>query len=464
MTHSATIAAHSPSFSARIERISTLRLMLARWCPGIRMFGCNALRIAGMVPVLLVLIIHILVYVAGVWGTLLPLYSTHPAASTALLVIFHFIFVMTLINYSVLVIADPGSPPADWKAPPPSTFFHQPPNPFLTRFSTQSPINSNPPQHHTPINQTHSLPPPDRLVSTSTEPVPLIQIPPAASSPPSSPFLSPSSIVAHTSVTVDPQPSAHHVQFRYAHLMHERTFEGYLRYCQTCNSYKPDRSHHCSVCRRCILKMDHHCVFVNNCISFYNYKFFICFITYAFIGCLFVTIVTFPTFADIISLKTSHIMSLSNIAQSSAVSRFVHGTHTPWRVTSSVFAKFVADPFVLHSLLANLSSAPRLSPFVRTIVLIGYISASAFSFALAIFIALHYYLVSKGRTTIEMYEMTDPVRAPRVAQYDLGLRRNFKSVCGSLPLCWPLPVRAYIDGDGITYQRKVPPHIYTSAV
>lgn len=29
--------------------------------------------------------------------------------------------------------------------------------------------------------------------------------------------------------------------------------------CQKCCAIKPDQAHHCSVCRRCILRMDHHC-------------------------------------------------------------------------------------------------------------------------------------------------------------------------------------------------------------
>ncbi len=34
--------------------------------------------------------------------------------------------------------------------------------------------------------------------------------------------------------------------------------------CKKCNIVKPLRTHHCSMCRKCILKMDHHCPYVNN--------------------------------------------------------------------------------------------------------------------------------------------------------------------------------------------------------
>lgn len=32
-----------------------------------------------------------------------------------------------------------------------------------------------------------------------------------------------------------------------------------LRLCRRCKSFKPQRAHHCSLCKRCIIKMDHHC-------------------------------------------------------------------------------------------------------------------------------------------------------------------------------------------------------------
>ena len=45
-----------------------------------------------------------------------------------------------------------------------------------------------------------------------------------------------------------------------------------MRWCRTCQSLKPPRSHHCSVCRTCVLKMDHHCPWVGNCVGHNNYK------------------------------------------------------------------------------------------------------------------------------------------------------------------------------------------------
>ena len=54
----------------------------------------------------------------------------------------------------------------------------------------------------------------------------------------------------------------------------ERKRTMFPRFCRSCLMVKPDRSHHCSVCNKCVLKMDHHCPYVNNCIGRKNYKYF----------------------------------------------------------------------------------------------------------------------------------------------------------------------------------------------
>merc|ERR1719158_1482846 len=56
--------------------------------------------------------------------------------------------------------------------------------------------------------------------------------------------------------------------------LQESKRSGERRFCKWCGKYKPDRCHHCRVCRTCILKMDHHCPWIYNCVGFRNHKFF----------------------------------------------------------------------------------------------------------------------------------------------------------------------------------------------
>ncbi|THC99946.1 hypothetical protein EYZ11_000525 [Aspergillus tanneri] len=60
---------------------------------------------------------------------------------------------------------------------------------------------------------------------------------------------------------------------------------GGSRYCKKCQSPKPDRTHHCSTCKRCVLKMDHHCPWLATCVGLYNYKAFLLFLIYTSLFC-----------------------------------------------------------------------------------------------------------------------------------------------------------------------------------
>lgn len=75
------------------------------------------------------------------------------------------------------------------------------------------------------------------------------------------------------------------------------------RSCKKCNFAKPRRTHHCSICRSCVLKMDHHCPWVNNCVGHYNYRYFVSFLIWVTLGTLYLA-----------GISASHIVR-SNILQ-----------------------------------------------------------------------------------------------------------------------------------------------------
>lgn len=51
-----------------------------------------------------------------------------------------------------------------------------------------------------------------------------------------------------------------------------------VKYCPTCQTYRPPRSSHCKMCDNCVDGCDHHCQWVNNCVGRRNYTYFFTFI------------------------------------------------------------------------------------------------------------------------------------------------------------------------------------------
>lgn len=72
--------------------------------------------------------------------------------------------------------------------------------------------------------------------------------------------------------------------------------QGYRQWCSTCQRIKPDRAHHSGQMRRCVPKMDHYCAWMFAVVGLRNLKFFIQFLFYVCVLCIYI-IVTLAAYA-----------------------------------------------------------------------------------------------------------------------------------------------------------------------
>ena len=149
------------------------------------------------------------------------------------------------------------------------------------------------------------------------------------------------------------------------------------RTCRKCKAGKPPRTHHCSVCRRCVMKMDHHCPWVNNCVGFYNYRYFCLFLVYLAVGCLY--------------------------------------------TCCSCVLPIMSSSHLRHDQVSPSARAPQIGPLIRPtdtgcaahvlwlpmlcsqLMLFVFILCISILFALSLFLVWHAYLVATNQTTIEFY-------------------------------------------------------------
>ncbi len=194
----------------------------------------------------------------------------------------------------------------------------------------------------------------------------------------------------------------------------------YSTFCLTCHYPKPDRSHHCSLCNRCVLKMDHHCLWLNNCVGFKNYKLFFLTLVYGVLTALFV----------LITLVQQMIYDAAN------------GTLF-WDELQFLFATFFS-----------------LSLGAASTMLLCY----------------HCFLAWNNHTTIERFKIKDAEEDHAMAlrdavrnnqpppplleilignPYDLGRPKdNLKAALGRNPWFWLVPLPDNSNGDGIWFPHK----------
>jgi len=185
-------------------------------------------------------------------------------------------------------------------------------------------------------------------------------------------------------------------------LVVERKSDGGFRYCKDDRLYKPDRSHHCSVCQECVLRMDHHCPWISNCVGFGNYKYFMLALLYGMLSTALLLAAMLPRLINIFEPVTSN------------------------------------ANFMSYDLPIGIAYSACLITFV----------------ALSVFFFFHLWLTLNAMTTIEYrekknHEDADIRRKFQVAhtKFDKGYYHNFTDVFGPAYL-WLLPIEADLQPDG----------------
>ncbi|KAG2182832.1 hypothetical protein INT44_005813 [Umbelopsis vinacea] len=188
------------------------------------------------------------------------------------------------------------------------------------------------------------------------------------------------------------------------------------RFCKTCNVFKPPRSHHCSACRRCVLKMDHHCPWIANCVGYDNYGHFLRFLIYVDLATLYVLILLI------------------------------------WRIRKIMddirHFRFQAEPSTTEVVFLVLT-------FVLDLVVL---------LCVGVLSCYHIYCVCKNQSTIESWErgkVKGLVRRGKIppTQYpfSIGIYKNISSVLGPNPLLWLWPQKPPSDGLQYPVSKGIDP-------
>lgn len=150
---------------------------------------------------------------------------------------------------------------------------------------------------------------------------------------------------------------------------------------------KPERSHHCSICKTCVIKYDHHCPWLNQCVGLHNERYFLLFLLYLVTGCCILNLCGWSEF-----YKAAKLLVLYDNQD-----RTLFGRSFPL-------------------------------PVPRAFVLLTYVLSLVMGFALALMGGGHAVMVAKGQTSVEStdaphYVLLAQKRGRKFANvYDLGSR------------------------------------------
>ncbi|XP_033210094.1 palmitoyltransferase ZDHHC16 isoform X2 [Belonocnema kinseyi] len=217
--------------------------------------------------------------------------------------------------------------------------------------------------------------------------------------------------------------------------------------CKKCIKPKPPRTHHCSVCNKCVLKMDHHCPWLNNCVGHNNHRYFFEYMAFTVMGVLFVMafgleIAYEEFFPDQDPELDGHPVRINNTVIIPVIESMDHLTQEE------------------RDEIAKQAAERTISEFRRKLIILAALICVATLAALGALTWWHAGLISRGETSIEAHiNSTEAQKCKTQGQkyrnpYDLGSRENWRIFLGLNGSWWhilfPSAHRPY--GNGLTWK------------
>ncbi|KAI8812725.1 DHHC palmitoyltransferase-domain-containing protein [Cladochytrium replicatum] len=204
--------------------------------------------------------------------------------------VFAWLLALTLSSMFVTSITDPGFLPHDLH---PDLFYHDVLPPDAHPAALNASANYIPPPPLSSVGRSESLEDAARHFLESSNPLAHAMGSEGPSNATSNTSLLPQGYPFIPAVGTSASPARTLRQARpMLSLTRDITVNGVpmkIKYCETCNIWRPPRTSHCSACGHCVEVHDHHCPWMANCIGKRNYRFFFAFL----VSCLLLDIYVF---------------------------------------------------------------------------------------------------------------------------------------------------------------------------